>query len=76
MRIDDLTIINCNGFEHRKFTFNPRFNLPVGDNATGKTSVLDALAVSVGNWFLGLRGFEKSPGISADEVRVAARTFG
>ena len=72
MQIDQLTIKNFNGFEHREFKFNSHFNLLVGDNAAGKTSVLDALAVSVGSWFLGIRGFEKSPGIGAEEVRVAA----
>lgn len=72
MQIDRLTIENFNGFERREFRFNPHFNLLVGDNAAGKTSVLNALAVSVGTWFLGIRGFEKSPGIGADEVRVAA----
>ena len=72
MQIDQLTIKNFNGFEHREFKFNSHFNLLVGDNAAGKTSVLDALAVSVGSWFLGIRGFEKSPGIDADEVRVVA----
>ena len=72
MQIDQLTIKNFNGFEHREFKFNSHFNLLVGDNAAGKTSVLDALAVSVGSWVLGIRGFEKSPGIGAEEVRVAA----
>ncbi|HEY1184008.1 MAG TPA: AAA family ATPase [Bryobacteraceae bacterium] len=72
MRIDHLTIENFNGFAHRTFNFDPHFNLLVGDNATGKTSVIDALAVAVGSWFLGLRGIEKSLGIDADEVRLAA----
>src|SRR5580658_2606628 len=72
MRIDELTIQNFNGFDRRTFRFNPRFNLLVGDNAMGKTSVLDALAVAAGSWFLGLRGSEKGPGIGPEEVRVAA----
>ena len=72
MRIDHLAIENFNGFAHRTFSFNPHFNLLVGDNATGKSSLLDALAVAVGSWFLGLRGFERSPGIRPDQVRVDA----
>src|ERR1700691_4239136 len=72
MRIDELTITNFGGFDHRVFRFNPRFTLLVGDNATGKTSVLDALAVGAGSWFLGLRGSERSPGIDLDEVRISA----
>lgn len=72
MRIDRLTIQNFNGFKYREFDFNSHFNLVVGDNAAGKSSLLDALAISVGSWFLGIRGLEKGPGIDADEVRVAA----
>jgi predicted ATP-binding protein involved in virulence len=72
MRIDRLAIKNFNGFEDRTFSFNPRFNLLVGDNASGKTSVLDALAVAVGSWFLGIRGYATSPGIDSEEVRIKA----
>jgi predicted ATP-binding protein involved in virulence len=72
MRISHLTIKNFNGFESLELDFHPRFNLLVGDNATGKSSVLDALAVAVGSWFLGIPGFEKGPGIDAEEVRVVA----
>jgi predicted ATP-binding protein involved in virulence len=73
MRIDHLSLENFNGFARRDFSFNPRFNLLVGDNATGKTSVIDALAVAIGSWFLGLRGPGVSPpGIGPDEVRLAA----
>lgn len=56
MRIDRLSIHNFKGFSSREFSFHPEFNLIVGTNGTGKTTALDALAVAVGSWFLGVRG--------------------
>jgi len=55
MRIDCLTVKNFKGFESKEFLFHPEFNLIVGMNGTGKTSLLDALAVAIGSWFLGIR---------------------
>ena len=46
-------------------------NLLVGVNGTGKTSVLDALAVAAGSWFLGLRGYDTRH-IRSEEVRLQA----
>jgi AAA15 family ATPase/GTPase len=45
MRIDSLLLENFKGFKRRELTFHPQFNLVVGENGTGKTSLLDALAV-------------------------------
>lgn len=56
MRIDQLTVQNFKGFNSREFSFHPEFNLIVGVNGTGKTSTLDALAVAIGSWFLGVKG--------------------
>lgn len=56
MRIDQLVVKNFKGFKHREFRFHPRFNLIVGVNGTGKTSLLDALSVAAGSWFLGFSG--------------------
>jgi predicted ATP-binding protein involved in virulence len=72
VRIDHLTIKNFKGFTSCEVDFNSHFNLLVGDNATGKTSVLDALAIAVDTWFLGIRGDEKAGGIDSDQVRVKA----
>lgn len=74
MRIDTLTISNFKAFESRKFDFHPQFNLIVGVNGTGKTSLLDALSVAAGSWFLGLRGYD-SRHISHEEARLAAHNF-
>jgi len=73
MQIDRLKIRNFTGFDFREFTFNPTFNLLVGDNAAGKSSVLDALAVAVGGWFLGIPGYGSGPGIDSTEVRLVAQ---
>lgn len=58
MRIDRLHIKNFKGFKDDEFSFHPQFNLIIGENGTGKTSLLDALSVALGSWFLGIRGYD------------------
>jgi predicted ATP-binding protein involved in virulence len=57
MRIDRLSIRNFRNFAERTFELTPSFNLLVGENATGKTAVLEALSVAMGSLFLGIRGY-------------------
>ena len=73
MRIDRLSIKNFKNFDEREFSFHPQFNLIVGENGSGKTSLLEALAVAMGSWFLGLRGYD-SRNIRDEDVR-AITTF-
>jgi predicted ATP-binding protein involved in virulence len=70
MKIHQLEVKNFRGFEHQTFQFSDRFNLLIGDNGTGKTAVLDALAIAAGALFL---GFDEVPSrnIRPDEVRRA-----
>ena len=75
MRIDRLTLTNYKGFASCVFDLNPRFNLIVGDNATGKTSVLDALVVAMDSWFIGMKVGEMIGAIDNDEVRVATHRY-
>ena len=70
MRIDRLAIQNYCCFESFNINLNPNFNLLVGDNASGKTSILDALHIAAGSWLLGVRGPAKSPSISEGYVRL------
>jgi len=44
MRIDELTIQNFKCFENETFRFDPHFNVVIGRNASGKSSLLDAVA--------------------------------
>jgi predicted ATP-binding protein involved in virulence len=52
MRIDRLTVQNFKKFSEETFELHRQFTLLVGDNGSGKTSVLDALAVSLSIWLV------------------------
>ncbi len=71
MKIEKIKIKNFKGFSDEEFELNSRFTVFIGDNAKGKTSVLDALAVAVGSY---LRGIDvakhEARGIDKKEVRV------
>lgn len=71
MRIDRLLLENYKGFRHRELAFHPQFNLVVGENGTGKTSLLDALSIAAGSWFLGIPGTDTRH-IRPEEVRLQA----
>lgn len=58
MRIDRLHIENFRKYASAEFAFHPQFNLIVGENGAGKTSLLEALAVAIGSWLLGIRGYD------------------
>ena len=75
MRIDRLKIQNFNGFESFEIDFNPHFNLLVGDNASGKTSVLDALSILLDSWVFGIKGNQKGGGIDPGYIRNEARAY-
>ena len=76
MKIEHLRITNFMRFASREFTFHPQFNLIVGENASGKSSVLDALSIAVDVWFLGLRAAQTAGGIDPKQVHVEPHHFG
>lgn len=75
MRIDQLKLQNFNGFASCEIKFDPHFNLLVGDNASGKSTVLDALAILLDSWILGVKGDEKGGGIIQEQVRLASYKY-
>ncbi len=52
MRIDKLRVRNFKQYEDQEFTFHPNFTLLIGENGSGKTSILDALAVAASIWLV------------------------
>lgn len=69
MRIDHLTLKNFRCFEDQEYDFHPSMNVLIGQNGTGKTAILEALATSAGSWLLGIGGFE-SRHIRPNDVRL------
>ena len=45
MKINTLELTNVRGFTHAKLEFQPGFNLIVGINGVGKTTVLESLSI-------------------------------
>ena len=56
MNIKQIKIQNFKGFEEKHFNFNSHMTVLIGDNATGKTTILDALSFLLGTFFLGVDG--------------------
>ena len=54
MQIDRLKLRNFKGFPEMDQGLNRRFTLIVGNNGAGKSSLLDALSVAFGSFFLGI----------------------
>ena len=50
MKIDNIEIENFKTFDKTEFSFNEKFNLIIGINGSGKTSLLRALAISLAGW--------------------------
>ncbi len=69
MHIDKIHIQNFKSFANETFELNRHFTVFIGDNAKGKTSILDALAIAVGSFFIGIEGVT-SRTIQSNEIRV------
>lgn len=71
MRINEIEITNFKSFEKKRLPFNSSFSLIIGDNGTGKTSVLEALSIGLGGYLAGIDGITNR-NIQMDEVRTAS----
>jgi predicted ATP-binding protein involved in virulence len=52
MKINRLEIKNFKKFSDYTLDLHPQFTLLIGDNGTGKTTILDALAIAAGVWLV------------------------
>lgn len=70
MQIQKLYIKNFRGFEERNFNLNPSFTVAIGNNGTGKSTLLHALQIAAGTFFLGLPNVIKRH-IQENEIRFS-----
>lgn len=71
MKINKIFIKNFRCFDEISVDFDPHLNVFVGVNGSGKTTILSALRIASGSFFLGLnQQVEKQIGISDNDVRV------
>ena len=75
MKISRLYVENFRGFKKREFNFSDHVTVLIGDNGTGKTAILDALAVALGSLFLSFNNIG-SRYIQTEEVRIANYVMG
>ncbi len=55
MFIKELQLINFRGFKALTVSFSSHFSLIVGNNGSGKSSILEGLTVAAGSFLLGIR---------------------
>ncbi len=70
MKIIEMRMQNFRCFEDKTIEFNEGFNVLVGGNGSGKTAILDALAVGIGTVFYGLDG-ETPKTMNRDDVKIS-----
>ena len=61
MNIKNLVIKNFRGFEEQSFDFDPQMNVILGDNTTGKTTLLHAVQVALGAYLQALTLIPSGP---------------
>ncbi len=78
MKINQLALQNFRCFEEYELKLGNRFTLLIGDNGSGKTAILDALAIAAGAFLLGVPDILASDKlhISRDDVRYEELTMG
>ena len=69
MHLSSLTLTNVRQFEQRTFDFQPGFNLLVGENGAGKTTILRGILAVLG----GVQQLGRRPRMEDDDIRLLAR---
>ncbi len=75
MRLSSINIKNFKCFEDETVTLHPKLNVLLGNNGTGKTTLLEALRIAIGSLYLSFDKYKdkiEMPGIVRDDIRLAS----
>lgn len=73
MKLNKISLKNFKCYKDIEISFHPKMNVFVGINGTGKSSILEAIRISIGSLFLNVDKYKdkiSSPGITQDDVRL------
>lgn len=73
MIIKQLTLNNFRKFESQEFRFHDKFNVLIGDNASGKTQVLDAVSIILSSYLLDME-VKAGRHINKNDARIFSTT--
>ena len=74
MRLNKINIRNFKCFAEESMELHPELNVLIGNNGTGKTSLLEAFRILIGSLYLAFDKYEEKlemPGIVRDDIRLA-----
>lgn len=74
MQLKRIEIINFKGIVNSTFDFSDGFNIIIGDNGVGKTSILEAISVALGGFIAGTDANTKH--FSNSEIRRVSELLG
>lgn len=69
MRFEQLYLLNYKAIREMNIRFGAGVNLLLGDNGVGKTTILEAMTVVLGDYLNGLSGITKN-GIKSSDARI------
>ena len=75
MRITHLKLTNVRSIRAAELRFEPGFNLIVGDNGAGKTTILEALAVCISEYVRSCTGDTKARPFGDEAIRAGAESL-
>jgi predicted ATP-binding protein involved in virulence len=75
MFLKNIKILNFRAIENAEIKFENGFNIIIGDNGVGKTSILEAISVALGGFLVGIDGINTKH-FRNEEIRCVSELLG